>query len=343
MSSAPSLEQIRALPKVELHCHLDGAVRTNTLFEAARDAGIPLPASAPAASPEELAPHVQVSAGCQSLNEFLVTFDTFYPVLSVPGLMERVAHEVLLDAADDGIAHRELRFCPALQASDAQSMSDVLHDVLRGLESGARESGVSWGLILSLYRPIPVAQNDAIVSLALDARDRGVVGIDLAGPEDLPGAPNAAAFARARDAGLPITVHAGEAAGPDSIREAIDLLSAQRLGHGVALRQDAALASDVASRGIALECCPTSNVQTAAVAALDEHPFADFRDAGQRVTLNTDDPAVCGITLSHEYALAAQQWQLSLDDLRALSLAAADAAFLSDTQRAALKQRVLAG
>lgn len=338
--TTPSLETLRALPKVELHCHLDGAVRPATLLDVAREAKIELPPGAPVTSVEALLPFVQVPPSCRSLREFLQTFENFYPVLSVPGLMRRVAREVLEDAAADGIVHRELRFCPALQASDAQSMEAVLDDVLAGLTEGGEASGVSWGLIVCLYRPIEMAANHEMVELAVARRAQGVVGLDLAGPEDLPGHPFAEAIARGQQSGLAVTVHAGEAAGPESVREAIDVLGAQRLGHGVALRHDEALAEVVRERGITIECCPTSNLQTAAVESLDEHPFDALRRRGHRVTLNTDDPAVCGVTLSEEYALAARQWNLDLDALRGLARAAAEAAFLDDARRAALLQRL---
>jgi len=335
-----SAAALRALPKIDLHCHVDGAARPSTLLELARAGGHALPAGVRTAA--ELAPHVRVGPGCRSLDGFLATFETFYPWLATPGAMGRLARELVEDAAADGVVHLEARLCPALQAQGRVTAADVLEEALAGLADGARAHGVSVGAIVCLYRPLPPAVNAGLLELALRFHGRGVVGIDLAGPERLPGAPFAALFDRARDAGLPITVHAGEDAGPESVREALDVLHARRLGHGVALARDAALAARVRDAGVVLECCLTSNVQTGAVPSLREHPFAALRRAGLAVTLNTDDPGVSDTTLSRELALAAATWGLGRTELAALQGVAAQAAFLDEPARAALRVRLQA-
>jgi len=283
---------------------------------------------------------VQVSPACRSLDDFLATFETFYPVLAVPGVMERVAREALHDARAEGLLHVELRLCPELQAGPGQPAEQVLDDVLAGLAAGARETGVTWGVIVCAYRTLSRQANERMVDLALGARGRGVVGVDLAGPESLPGAPFAAALARARAGGLPVTVHAGEAAGPASVREALHVLGATRLGHGVAVARDPDLVREVRERGVVLECCLTSNLHTNAVPSLAEHPFDALRRAGVAVTLATDDPSVSGVTLGDERALAARTWGYDFDDLRELTRAAARAAFLDEPARAALLARL---
>jgi adenosine deaminase len=325
MSSTNDQQPVpRWQPLVDLHCHVDGAARPGTLLELARGAGIALPAD----TVEELLPHVQVSPGCRSLREFLLTFETFYPVLSVPGAMERVAHELVEDAAADGVVHLEARFCPALQAGESQDAAAVMKHVLAGLESGGRATGISWGAIVCCYRPLSLDVNAELIDLAIAHADRGVVAVDLAGPEDLPGAPFADSIRRAGEAGLGVTIHAGEAAGPESVREALDVLGATRIGHGVALAEDDELRRRVAGDGVVLECCLTSNLQTGAVPSLAEHPFERFRAEGLAVTLNTDDPAVCGVQLSGELALAAKQWDYDDEQLASLGHAAVDAAFI---------------
>jgi adenosine deaminase len=330
-------QAVEALPKVDLHCHVDGAARPQTLLELAREGGVALPAD----DLEGLLPHVQATDACRSLRDFLQVFEAFYPVLSVPGAMRRVARELVRDAAADGVVHLEARFCPALQAGPDQGSEQVLDDILDGLAEGSAATGTTTGAIVCCYRPLSLEVNDELVDLALARADRGVVAMDLAGPEDLPGAPFAAALARAREGGLPLTIHAGEAAGPESITEALDLLATTRLGHGVALREDAALAERVREAGVAIECCLTSNLQTGAVATLDEHPFPRLRAAGHLVTLNTDDPAVSGITLSGELLLAAKAFGLSWEDLAGLQRASAQAAFLDEPGREALLARLL--
>jgi adenosine deaminase len=335
---------LRSLPKVELHCHVDGSARPGTLLELARAGGHALPAGVHSAA--DLAPHVRVSPACRSLDGFLHTFETFYPWLAAPGAMGRLARELVQDAAADGVVHLEARFCPALQAHERAgggrfSAEDVLKETLAGLADAARATGCSTGALVCLYRPLPRDVNAGLLELALRWHGRGVVGIDLAGPEHLPGAPLAPLFARAHAAGLPATVHAGEAAGPESVREALDLLHAVRLGHGVAVARDSALVARVRDAGVALECCLTSNLQTGAVTgSVADHPFDALRRAGVAVTLNTDDPGVSGITLGGELALAASTWGLHRDDLAALQLRAAEAAFLPGGARAALRQRL---
>lgn len=339
MTTTPSLPA--SFPKVELHCHVDGAARPGTLIELAREAGVALPAG----MPDELAPHVRAGPDCSSLAEFLTVFDTFYPVLRHPGAMGRLAHELVVDAAADGVLHLEARFCPALQAGQggdeaAYGVTDVLRETLDGLASGSRDTGISVGAIVCCYRILSPAQNADLVELAVRHADRGVVGIDLAGPEEQAGAPLAAPFARARDAGLGITVHAGEAAGPASVAEALDVLQAMRIGHGVALADDAALAARVVDAGVTLECCLTSNLRTGAVDELPHHPFDALRRAGLAVTLNTDDPAVCDTTLGREFALAQETWGYDVEALASFTRAAVSAAFLDDRARAALSARV---
>jgi len=333
---------VPAVPLVDLHCHVDGAARPATLLDLARRAGIRLPAD----TVEGLLPHVRAGPSSRTLKDFLATFESFYPVLRAPGAMGRLAHELVHDAAADGVIHLEARFCPALQAGArgpggrTHSAADVLRETLAGLAAGAADTGLSVGAIVCCYRSLPPGQNAELLSLALAHAGRGVVGLDLAGPEHLPGAPLAPLFDRARDAGLPITVHAGEAAGPESVAEALDVLHARRIGHGVALARDPALAARARDAGVTLECCLTSNLRTGAVDSLARHPFDALRRAGLRVTLATDDPSVCDTTLSREFALAAAQWGYAPRDLAALARAGADAAFVDAPRRAALRARI---
>jgi adenosine deaminase len=325
------------LPRVELHAHVDGAARPATLLELARAGGVRLPAD----DVEALLPHVRAGPACRSLAQFLAVFERFYPVLAFPGAMRRVAFELVLDAAADGVVHLEARCCPALQA-DASGRDDasVLREVLGGLAAGALETGCSVGAIVCCYRSLPPSRNLALAELAVAHAGRGVVGLDLAGPEHLPGAPHAAAFDLARDAGLPVTVHAGEAAGPESVREALDVLHARRIGHGVAAARDPALVARLADEGVALECCLTSNLATGAVPDLARHPFDALRRAGVRVVLATDDPAVCDTTLSREFALAAATWGDGPAEALAVTRVAVDAAFVDPALRSALRARL---
>ncbi len=337
------IDVVRALPKLDLHCHLDGAARTGTLLELGREAGIALPAE----TVEGLARHVQVSPSCRSLREFLLTFESFYPVLESPGAMERLARELIEDVAADGVVHVEVRFCPALQARPGHGPELVLEEILAGLRAGvaALESASaagsqvpSWGAIICCYRSLQREQNEKLIDLALAYREQGVVAVDLAGPEHIAGAALAPALRRAREGGLAVTIHAGEAEGPPSLREALFVLGAQRLGHGVRLAEDPALVEHVREHAIPLECCLTSNLATGLVQSLAQHPFEALRQAGCLVTLNTDDPAVCVTNLSAEFEAASRTWGYDLDALRGLSRNAVEAAFTPEANKRRLRE-----
>jgi len=327
---------LRALPKVELHLHLDGAIRTATILDLARAIGHPLPGATVA----ELEPHVRVPAGCRSLRDFLGAFETFYPVLRQKGAVRRIARELSEDKAAEGTVYFEARFAPVLLTAPGLGMEDLVVEVLEGLEEGAAHGGARGRVLLCCYRPNEPASSLETVRLAAKHRDRGVAGVDLAGPEDLPAAPHRAAFAKARDEGLAVTVHAGEAGGPENVLEALDDLGAARLGHGVALRRDPALRERVRAAGVTVEMCPTSNLHTCAVASIRTHPFPALLREGLRVTVSTDDPAVSGIDLVHEYRLLVKEFGLLRDEVRRVALHAAEGAFVAEAERSALRRRI---
>jgi adenosine deaminase len=316
--------EFRRLPKLDLHVHLDGAVRTRTILELARTQGVPLPAR----SVRGLVPHVTVGPSCRSLRAFLKTFETFYEVLRSPDAVARVSHELCEDQAGDGVRYFETRFAPSLLAGPRGTMLEIVRAALAGLERGKRTFGVRWGLILCLYRGDPPETAAEVVRIAHRLRGRGVVGVDVAGDEGRHGLePLAEALAEARRRGIPITIHAGEAGSARNVVEAVERYGARRIGHGTRLAQDRAAAERIRARGTVLELCLTSNVQTGAVRALARHPLPLFRKWGLPVTLNTDDPAVSRITLSGEYALAHRTFGLSRADFRDLLETAARASF----------------
>ncbi len=344
---SPSEDELRRLPKIDLHLHLDGAVRVGTILELGRSHGVPLPAD----TVEGLAPHVRVPRDCASLARFLKTFDVWYPVLRFPDAMTRVARELCEDAARENVIYFETRFCPPLQEAPGFPSEAVLESVLEGLRQGTEATGVRAQVILCCYRPFPGETSVRTARLALAYRDRGVCGLDLAGDERAhPIAPHAEAFAIARKADLPITIHAGEdpqagsaGGGAMGIREAVAIHGARRIGHGTRAALDPALLDLLARRGVALEVCLTSNLQTGAVKRLADHPLPKFLDCGVPATLNTDDPAVSGITLTHEYGAAVKELGFELPDLEGLGRNAARAAFLPESERKRLEARIREG
>jgi adenosine deaminase len=327
----------RQLPKIDLHLHLDGAIRVPTIAELGDQLGIRLPTY----DPRQLARYVQVDRDCRSLTDFLKRFEVFYPILPYAITQERIAYELCEDCARDNVIYFETRFAPALAANDKFSMEDAVVAALEGLRRGQRDFNVRCGLILCCYRSITPQQNLDTVRLAQKYRQQGVLGIDLAGDElHYPATPHAEAFALARRLDLPITIHAGEGDRAENIREAVFDHGATRIGHGVALQRDNELLKQVRDRGTVFEICLTSNLQTCSVPALAAHPFRKFLAEQVRVTLNTDDPAISNITLTDEYELAAREFNLTPAQIRELQENAARAAFAEKSLRDELLRRL---
>jgi len=314
----------KQLPKIDLHLHLDGAIRVATIAELGEELGIRLPTY----DPKKLAAFVRVSRDCRSLSDFLKRFDVFYPLLPFAKTQERIAYELCEDCARDNVVYFEARFAPALCTGPKFTMEDAVLSALEGFRRGQRDFGVRCGVILCCYRSLSVQDNIEVVKLAHKYRERGVVGIDLAGDEThFPAAPHTEAFALARKLEIPITIHAGEGGDPDHIREAVFTHGATRIGHGVSLQNDPELLKAVRDRGTVFEICLTSNLQTCTVPSAQAHPFLKFLDEKLRLTLDTDDPAISNITLTHEFELAAREFHLKPDEVRSLSFTAAEAIF----------------
>jgi len=300
------------IPRIDLHRHLDGNIRIQTILELAEKNGIQLPAN----DVEALRPHVTVTSPHPGLVEFLEKFRWPMAVLATPDDCRRIARENVEDARSERLDYVELRFSPWFMASaHGIDPAAVVEAVADGVAQGVGEFGVPVNLIGILSRTF----GPEICFRELDAhmafRDK-LTGLDLAGDEaGFPARLFEQHFQKARNAGLQITVHAGEAAGPESIREAIDILGATRIGHGVRAIDDPALMDDLASRGIGLECCLTSNIQTSAVTTYASHPLRHFLDRGLLATINTDDPGISGITLDHELEVAAPHAGLTAEHI----------------------------
>ncbi len=313
--------------RIDLHRHLDGNIRPSTVLELGQKNGIPLPAS----DIEGLLPHVTIQSPQPGLLEFLAKFHWSIAVLKSPEDCFRIARENVEDARQENLDHVELRFSPGFMASaHGLHPAAVTEAVLDGAHQAGRELGVSVTMIGILSRTFGPEACRVELEALLGFREK-LTALDLAGDEaGFPARLFVDHFRRARDAGWRITVHAGEAAGPESIREAVDLLGATRIGHGIRAIEDPRLMDELAARGIGLECCLTSNVQTSTVASYAVHPLRTFLEKGILATINTDDPGISRITLDHELEVAAPQAGLSPKQIAQAMQNAADLAWLHE-------------
>ncbi|MGD2045245.1 MAG: adenosine deaminase [Gemmatimonadota bacterium] len=328
---APSTEALRRLPKPELHVHLDGSLRPTTMVELAADRGVTLPAP----DAEGLADAMLVRRA-MSLEQYLEGFAVTLSLMQDAEALDRIACELVEDCAADGVTHLEVRFCPALCTEKSLTSSDVLDAVLAGLARGSSVHSVESRVIVCALRSLPPSASQEMVELALAYQDRGVCAFDLAGSEaGHPVHDHAAALDIAARGRLPVTIHAGEAYGPASIREAIEIGHARRIGHGTRLQEDADLVRTVRDAGVALEVCLTSNVQTGVTPSYRAHPLRRYFDEGIRVCLCTDNRLMSGVTLTREYEHARDALGFSWSELASVARMGFECAFVPDGARAA--------
>jgi adenosine deaminase len=328
-------EWMRRLPKAELHCHLDGSPRPETLLELGAARGVALPArDAPGIRAAVRAPHGW------SLEAYLSCFAVTLAVLQTAEALERVAYEVAEDAAGDGAWYLELRFAPLLTTQGGLRPDAAVAAVGRGLRRAEAARGIICRIIVCALRQLSADASLEAARLAVGLRDEGVVGFDLAGPEaGHPAATHAAAFLYAREHDLSCTCHAGEADDARSVRQAVHRCGANRIGHATRMIEDAALTEYVADHGIAVEACLTSNVQTGAAASYGTHPLRALLERGVSVALCTDNRLVSDTTLVDEYAHAARWQGLNGDQLVAVARAGFAGAFLPWSERRVLLRR----
>ncbi|MBB1268408.1 adenosine deaminase [Shewanella sp. SR44-3] len=323
----------KSIPLVDLHRHLDGNVRVQTIWELGHQHGIALPAQSLA----ELAPFVQIQGKENSLVAFLKKLDWMVAVLADLDAVKRVAYENVVDAAVSGLDYAELRFSPYYMAMNHNlPIQGVVEAVIDGVSAGMKDHAVKINLIGIMSRSFGQEKCRLELEGLLAHKDK-LVGMDLAGDElGFPGDLFTEHFKRVRDAGLAITAHAGEAAGSESMWQAIQTLGATRIGHGVNAVHDPKLMEYLAKHKIGIESCPTSNLHTSTVANYDVHPLRTFLDAGVLIGLNTDDPGVSNIDIAHEYRVVKSEMGFSDAQLAQLQRNGVEMAFMSDSDRKAL-------
>jgi len=324
------------LPKAELHCHLDGSLRPQTMLELARDQRVVMPED----DAEALRNYMRVD-DARNLEDYLARFGHTLSVMQTAEAMERIAYELAEDCAKEGVRYLEARYAPILNVEGGLSMMQAVEAPLRGLARAEREFGIVARVIICGIRNMSPVVSLQLSRLAVDFMHRGVVGFDLAGGEaGNPASRHKAAFDHAIAHGLPCTCHAGEGDGASSVADAIHNCHAHRIGHGTRLIEDPALMAEAKAKGVAIECCLTSNVQTHAVASLDLHPLRKYVEAGLKVSLNTDNRLMSGTDLVTEYGLAAKHLGFNFDELCTLARGGFENAFLPAAERTKLLARV---
>lgn len=337
IKTASLRSQLHALSKIDLHRHMEGSLRLQTLVEIAQEHGINLPGY----DIDALRPLATVTDETPDFNLFLAKFKflrRFYPT---PEAVARVAYEAVSDAADDNIKYLEMRFNPAAQAQQRDfTLDQVTTWVCHAAAQAQHDHDIRVRLILQIDRRGSLEMANEIVDIALAHRDDGVVGLDLAGYEvAYPARRFADIFRRAKQKGLGITIHAGEEGEAENVREAIELLGANRIGHGVRSIENSAVVQLIRERRVTLEICPTSNLQTAVVRRFGAHPLPDLLALNLRVTINTDDPSISDTTLTDEYMAAMMAMGITLAQIKHTIVTAAEGSFLPPDERKQLVEQ----
>lgn len=331
------LDFFRQLPKTDLHVHLDGSLRLETIVDLAKRHRVELPSNDPA----ELRGLMNLGQNCGSLVEYLKAFDVTLRVMQHEDALYRVAYELAEDVARENVRYMEVRYSPMLHTRLGLRLTSVVEAVLAGLRAAHDTLGVESNVILCGIRNISPQSSLEMAELAVAYKGRGVVGFDLAGAEyDHPAKHHKSAFQLVRDNNINCTIHAGEAYGPESIAQAIHVCGAHRIGHGCRLREDGDLLHYINDHRIPLEVCPSSNVQTGAVRDLSSHPMKLYCALGLRVTVNTDNRLVTDTTVSHELWHCHTKMGLSLADIKSIIVAGFKSAFLPFHVKQAYLRRV---
>jgi adenosine deaminase len=329
---------LAAIPKAELHLHLDGSVRPATVLELAKENKVPLPSE----DLNKLQSFLEADDGTQSLVEYISFFELPIAVMQTVPALERTTYELCLDVARDGVRYVEIRYGPWLHVQRGLSLSEIIRAVLQGWKAGQKETGIAGGIIVTALRDMPPAQNLSLAQAAGHFVGEGVIGFDLAGDEaGHPPVLHEDAFRVARSLGLNLTIHAGEAAGPESVRQAI-AMGATRLGHGVRAQEDSEVLSMIRDEGVQLDTAPTSNVHTKAVRRYEDHPVKRFHESGIKATISTDSRTVSRITLTEEMQKGSRLLGLTNEAIWAMNLQALDGGFADPSVRARLRMEFVA-
>jgi adenosine deaminase len=329
-------ELLELLPKTDLHVHLDGSLRPETMIELAREYGKTMPKW----DADELRHHMYVN-DAQNLVDYLARFDTTLSVMQNADALERIAYELAEDAARENVRYMEVRYSPVLNIHDGLTLNQAVDAPLRGLKRAEQDFGIRTAVIICGLRNMSPHTSMELADLTVEHRDRGVVAFDLAGAEyNYPAKKHREAFYKVVNANVAATIHAGEAYGPESIHQALHYCNANRIGHGTRLFEDPELMRYVNDFRIPLEICLTSNVQTKAVASFAEHPLRLYYDEGIVVTLNTDNRLMSATTVTDEFWRAHEYLAFTWDELCDIAIMGFESAFLPYQEKVGLVERM---
>jgi len=318
-------EFLKSLPKAELHCHLDGSIRVETILELAKKHNVELPKT----NHDELQSYLEVGDDCEDLLDYLKAFSVTNSVLQTFDALTRVAFELSEDAAEENIRVLEIRFSPLLHTEKGLTLSEIVEAVIDGKSKAEEQYNIRVGLILCGIRSMSPELSMDLAEVAINYKNKGVVAYDLAGPEENhPAKDHKEAFFKIINNNINTTVHAGEAYGPESIHQAIHYTRANRIGHGTRLREDPELLHFVNDHRIPLEMCVNCNVQTKTVTSLEDHPIKEYLDQGIRVTINTDNRLISKTTLTNEYKTVCDTFKLTNKELKKIILNGFKSVFL---------------
>lgn len=314
-------------PKIELHCHLDGSLRVETVIDLAQNEGIKLPTS----NVSELKSYLTAPEDCPSLDEYLERFDLPISVLQTKEGLERAAFELMEDSAKDNVKYIEIRFAPLFHINKGLSIEEVMESVLSGIKKAEESYEIKGNVILSFLKFMPADTIYDVIERCSNYLGMGVVGVDLAGSEEEEFAHKfVKPMAHARELGYRVTIHAGETGFGINVLESVQLLGAERIGHGVDIRDCKEAYDIVREMGIFLEMCPTSNVQTKAVKNILDHPIVEFTKLDLPVTMNTDNRTVSNTTMSNELTLCTKNLHLTEEMYRKIYMNSIEATFATD-------------
>lgn len=329
---SPTSERLLQLPKAELHVHLDGSLRPGTMLDLATERGVELPA----ADRDGLERYMLVS-DAQNLEDYLARFRLTLALMQDADSIERIAYELAEDHAHENVRYVEVRFAPVLNAEGGLEAHEALEAALAGLARAERDHGISTAVIVCALRSLPPATSLDMAELAVAYHDRGVCAFDLAGAEaGNPVREHLEAFQTARAGDVAVTIHAGEGFGAPSVRQAVELGGASRIGHGTRLHEDPELLERVREESIPIEICLTSNVQTRVAPTYAAHPLRLYYDLGLCVCLCTDNRLMSGVTLTREYEHARDSLGFTWDELVAVARNGFTAAYAPPDARARL-------
>jgi adenosine deaminase len=331
-------EKIKKMPKTDLHLHLDGSLRIDTILQLAEKNRVKLPAR----EWESLREYICCDEKCESLEEYLQGFTVTCSVMQTKEALHRVALELVEDVAAENVRYMEVRYSPILHVEQGLSFEEVNEAVIAGLKEGEAKFKVKSGVIICGLRHMKPSTSYDLAKLAVKYKNKGVVGYDLAGAEaGFPAIEHKKAFELVQQHNMNITVHAGEAAGAESIKQALHICGAHRIGHGTRLYEDEDLLNYVNDHRIALEVCLVSNLQTKAVQKLADHPAKDYLEKGLRVTLNTDNRLISNTTLTDEYMTAVKEFGWDWNQLKQVVLNGFVSAFLPFREKEKLLEQVI--